>query len=83
MMLRNLKKFFNINFKIEECQDDVYDSDSDGDQKSENGSEQGEQEQIENKVEDEDLEKPKFQQTFIFSCIGVGLTNFARKTEWI
>ena len=28
-MLRNLKKFFNINFKIEECQDEVYDSDSD------------------------------------------------------
>mmetsp|Transcript_16933 Transcript_16933/g.26067 ORF Transcript_16933/g.26067 Transcript_16933/m.26067 type:complete len:107 (+) Transcript_16933:763-1083(+) len=28
-LLRNLKKFFNIQFKVEECQDEVYDSDSD------------------------------------------------------
>jgi hypothetical protein len=26
---------------------------------------------------------PKFPKGFIFSCIGVGLTNFARKAEWI
>ena len=48
MMLRNLKKFFNINFKIEECQEDgLYDTDSDDE--PENNSEQGEDEQIEDK----------------------------------
>ena len=47
--------------------------------------EEGEEEQSEiesqKKKVDETKEKPKFAQTFIFSCIGIGLTNFARKTE--
>jgi len=45
MMLRNLKKFFNINFKIEECQEDgLYDTDSDDEQENDKNSEQGEDE---------------------------------------
>jgi len=43
-----LKKFFNIQFKIEECQDEVYDmsSDSDGEnkEKEDEDEEQGEDE---------------------------------------
>jgi|TARA_B110000285_G_C15020933_1_gene561519 RNA 3'-terminal phosphate cyclase-like protein len=45
MMLRNLKKFFNINFKIEECQEDgLYDTDSDDEPENDKNSEQGEDE---------------------------------------
>ena len=63
-MLRNLKKFFNIQFKIKECEDDVFESDSEEEEKS-----------------PEEAEVPKFPKGFIFSCIGVSLTNFARKVE--
>lgn len=38
-MLKNLKKFFNIEFKIEECQDEVYDDSSDEEEKNEAESE--------------------------------------------
>ena len=31
-MLRNLKKFFNIEFKIDECQDEVYEDSSDNEE---------------------------------------------------
>lgn len=27
-MIRNVKKFWNLEFKIEECEDEVFDSDS-------------------------------------------------------
>ena len=27
-MIRNIKKFWNLEFKIEECEDEVFDSDS-------------------------------------------------------
>jgi hypothetical protein len=30
-MMRNLKKFFNVQFKITECEDDVYNDDSESD----------------------------------------------------
>lgn len=63
-MLRNMKKFFNIQFKIKECEDDVFESDSEEEEKS-----------------PEEAEVPKFPKGFIFSCIGVSLTNFARKVE--
>lgn len=50
-MLRNLKKFFNIEFKIEECQDEVYDDSSENEEEekekeseSEKNSEMGEDE---------------------------------------
>ena len=67
-MLQNIKKFFHVQFKIEECQDEVY----------EDSSEEEEDEDEENQ---ENVEKPQFNQTFLFSCIGVGLKNFARKAE--
>lgn len=67
-MLKHLKSFFNIQFKIKECEDDIFQSDS---------SEE-EEEQIQ-EVVDSDL--PKFPKAFIFSCIGIGLQNFARKAE--
>jgi hypothetical protein len=28
-MVRNIKKFWNLEFKVEECEDEVFDSDSD------------------------------------------------------
>ena len=45
-MLRNLKKFFNIEFKIDECQDEVYEDSSDNEEEKEEdkNSEQGEDE---------------------------------------
>lgn len=55
-LLRNLKSFFNVNFKIEQCQDDVYDDSS---SEEENGSEEGEQEQNENQIKETE-EKPAF-----------------------
>jgi len=75
-MLRNIKQFFNVQFKIEECQDEVYDSDSEMD-------EEGEQEKQEEEFGAGDLgeDKPQFAKSFIYSCIGIGLTNFARKLE--
>lgn len=81
-----MKAFFNVNFKIEQCQDEVYDSDSSSSENEGNssGSEEGESEQIEDQVkekEEDSAEKPAFAQTFIFSCIGIGLTNFARRIE--
>jgi RNA 3'-terminal phosphate cyclase-like protein len=55
-LLRNLKSFFNVNFKIEQCQDDVYDDSS---SEEENDSEEGEQEQNENQMKETE-EKPAF-----------------------
>ena len=43
-MLKNLKKFFNVQFKIEECQDDVYDETSSDEDKGPD-------------VEDQDMEE--------------------------
>jgi hypothetical protein len=31
-MIRNIKLFWNLEFKIEECEDEVFDSDSDSDE---------------------------------------------------
>jgi RNA 3'-terminal phosphate cyclase-like protein len=55
-LLRNLKSLFNVNFKIEQCQDDVYDDSS---SEEENDSEEGEQEQNENQMKETE-EKPAF-----------------------
>jgi hypothetical protein len=68
-VLRHLKSFFNIQYRIKECEDDVFQDDSENDEDS---------------AEDEsmaDADVPKFPKGFIFSCIGVGLTNFARKSD--
>ena len=67
-LLRNLKQFFNLQFRIEQCQDDVYSSDS-------------ENEEEDNSEQEGDREPVRFPQTFIFSCVGLGLTNFARRQE--
>ena len=48
-LLRNLKSFFNVNFKIEQCQDEVYD---DSDSSSNESDEQGQKQK--------DEENPKF-----------------------
>ena len=71
-MIRNIKKFWNLEFKIEECEDEVFESDSD---------EQSQIEEIESDENDKAEENKKFTKTFIFSCLGIGLTNFARKAE--
>lgn len=34
-MIRNIKKFWNLEFKIEECEDEVFDSDSEEESKIE------------------------------------------------
>jgi len=46
-MLRNIKKFLYVQFKIEECHDDVFDDSSSEDEKEANNGEEGEAEQIE------------------------------------
>ena len=84
-MLKHIKQFINVQFKIEEVEDDVYSEDSededeevkgDGeDEMSESASEKSKKEEKEGKTQ---LAFPK---SFIFSCIGIGLTNIARKTE--
>ena len=93
-ILQNLKKFFNIQFKIEECHDEVYDessSEEDEEKKQSDDSdmddEEGEDEKSENKIHKTDKQeevegvKPAFGSSFIYSCIGIGLENFARKLE--
>jgi len=75
-MLRNIQKFLHVTFKIEECHDDVF-----GDTSDEEGAEEGEAEQDEEQIEESTGEKPQFATSFIYSCIGVGLQNFARKIE--
>ncbi len=69
-VLRHLKSFFNIQYRIKECEDDVFQDDSDNDDE---GSAEDES------MEDADVQK--FPKGFIFSCIGIGLTNFARKAD--
>ena len=77
-MLRNIKKFFNVQFKITECEDDVY-SDSESDEEGEQDqAEDSSEKEVKSKSKSEQVEFPK---AFIFSCIGIGLTNIARKTE--
>ncbi len=75
-MLRNIKKFFNVQFKITECEDDVFSSDSESEEDPAESS--IEEKPSTKKSENSTVDFPK---TFIFSCIGIGLTNIARKTE--
>ena len=93
-MLQNLRRFFNITFKIEECHDDVYNESSSDEEEEKDKSkdsdmddEEGEDEKSEgnnkselNKEED-NASKPTFNSSFIYSCIGIGLQNYARKIE--
>ena len=87
-MLKHIKQFINVQFKIEEVEDDVYSEDSE-DEEEDKGvvDEDGEDEisesasQKPNKEQKEANTLLAFPKTFIFSCIGIGLTNIARKTE--
>ena len=91
-MMRHIKKFLHIEFKIEECDDEIFDSQSseseneDKDDEEEKKEKQGEEEE-EEEEEDGDSkmgggnEKVQFPKTFIFSCMGIGLMNIARKAE--
>ena len=79
-MLRILKEFFGVTFKIEECQDDVYDEESENEEEEKNNDEEEDKEKEKNEEMIDDKENT-FPQTFIFSCIGIGLKNMARKTE--
>ena len=91
-MLKNIKAFINVQFKISEVEDDVYSSSESEDEEQEEES-KGEEES-----DASDFVKPKkdksshkegmktggpseFPKAFIFSCIGIGLTNIARKME--
>jgi hypothetical protein len=84
-MLKHIKAFLNVQFKIEEVEDDVYseseseeeEEESKGEDDSESASEQPKKKESKG-GESGPLAFPK---SFIFSCIGIGLTNIARKTE--
>ncbi|CAI2369953.1 unnamed protein product [Moneuplotes crassus] len=75
--LRYLNKFFSVKFKISECEDDERDSESD------DNEENPKTEEITDKDDDlykkaDEIPRPEFH---IFSCLGFGLQNMARKTE--
>ena len=81
-MLKNIKAFVNVQFKITEVEDDVYSSDDSEEEevkeKNESDSQMSESEASEVVVKKSSAEFPK---SFIFSCIGIGLSNIARKAE--
>jgi hypothetical protein len=81
-MLKNIKKFLNVQFKIAEVEDDVYSESSEEEEEEVKESEEEMSEEKSLKIKEEE-EKPaaEFPKSFIFSCIGIGLTNIARKTE--
>ena len=80
-LLRLLKQFFNLSFRIEQCQDDVYSDDDEDDEEQSDKDNDGSESNNSPAEEGGSREPVKFPQTFIFSCIGLGLTNFARKQE--
>jgi len=84
-MLKHIKQFVNVQFKIEEVEDDVYSEDEDSDEESKGDGEDEEMSESasekSNKVQKEAKTQIAFPKSFIFSCIGIGLTNIARKTE--
>lgn len=85
-MLKHIKQFVNVQFKIEEVEDDVYSEDEDSDDEEVKGD--GEDEEMSESASEKSIKVQKeaktqiaFPKSFIFSCIGIGLTNIARKTE--
>ena len=88
-MMRQIKKFINVQFKIEECEDNVYSSESEDEEQQNNDNDNNEDESGDDESKEDsrdarkipDKDKPEFPKAFIFSCIGIGLTNIARKTE--
>ena len=82
LMLRNIKLFWKIEFTISECEDEVFE-DTESDEEM-NNEEAGEHEVEEEKFDEKKEKTVKMNQlpkTFIFSCLGVNMTNYARKTE--
>jgi hypothetical protein len=85
-MLKHIKSFLNVQFKIAEVEDDVY-SESSSEEEEEEDKNDGSEESLSVAVAKDKVvkgscgAKPEFPKSFIFSCIGIGLTNIARKTE--
>jgi hypothetical protein len=87
-MLKHIKQFINVQFKIEEVEDDVYSEDSDDEDEEEEVKGDGEDDEMSESASEKSKKEEKegktqlaFPKSFIFSCIGIGLTNIARKTE--
>ena len=84
-MLKNIKAFINVQFKIEEVEDDVYSESSSEEEEESKGEEESEEIIKPKEIKKETSTKPgaptEFPKAFIFSCIGIGLTNIARKME--
>ncbi len=83
-MMRHIKKFCNVQFKIAECEDDIIgdNSDSESEDSYEENKNSDDEASASDKEEKNTTDKPtEFPKSFIFSCIGIGLTNIARKTE--
>lgn len=85
-MLKNIKAFVNVQFKITEVEDDVYSSDDSEEEevKEKSDLQMSESEASEESEVSEVVKKKssaEFPKSFIFSCIGIGLSNIARKAE--
>jgi len=84
-MLKNIKAFVNVQFKITEVEDDVYLSDDSEEEevkeKNESDSQMSESEASEASEVVVKKSSAEFPKSFIFSCIGIGLSNIARKAE--
>lgn len=89
-MLKNIKAFINVQFKITEVEDDVYsssESEGEDDQEKESKGEESDASDFVKPKKDKPAQKKQtggpteFPKAFIFSCIGIGLTNIARKME--
>ena len=90
-MLKNIKAFINVQFKISEVEDDVYSSSDSEDEEQEEskGEEESDASEFVKPKKEKSQQKEKqmtggpseFPKAFIFSCIGIGLTNIARKME--
>ena len=72
-MLRLIKQFFNVTFKVEEEQLD--DEVEEEDNEVEVGSTQGSDSEMDSDSDDEVLDLPKKVQ---LSCVGVGYSNMVR-----
>lgn len=88
-MLKNIKAFINVQFKIEEVEDDVYSSsESEGEDDNEESKGEDNSDASSQIIKPKEIKKPllpgaptEFPKAFIFSCIGIGMTNIARKME--
>lgn len=77
-----------MQFKIEEVEDDVYSEDNEDEEEEVKGDGEDEEDEMSESASEKSKKEQKetktqlaFPKSFIFSCIGIGLTNIARKTE--